>query len=137
MESSEGRDLCLDSNFVFSRCVLSSRPLTNLHLFPLCRIIYVDVVGVEPPVAALPGSQIWALCSSAHLEEERSGRADERVVLTSERLKRLLAVRKLDRLEEHGLSPPPWKKSLPAPKHRATRDFLGGGGCFLHFCPVS
>lgn len=74
---------------------------------------------------------------SAHVEEERPGRADERVVLTSERLKRLLAVRKLDRLEERGLSPPPRKQSLPAPKHTATQDFGGVGGCFLHFGPVS
>lgn len=50
-------------------------------------------------------------------------------MLTSERLKRLLAVRTLDRLEEHGLSPPPWKKSLPAPKHTAT--FWGGGDVFF------
>lgn len=83
---------------------------------------------------ALTGSQFCAFCSSVHLEEEQSGRADERVVLTSERLKRLLAVGKLDRLEEHGLSPPPRKKSLPAPKHTATQDFLGGGGVFLILC---
>lgn len=86
-------------------------------------------------MAGLPGSQICAFCSSAHLEEERSGSVDEHVVLTSERLKRLLAVRTLDRLEEHGLSPPPWKKSLPAPKHTATHSFSSFWASFmkLHF----
>lgn len=62
-------------------------------------------------------------------ESGRACRANVRVVEK--------VVRKLDRLFEHGLSPPPQKKSLPAPKHTATQDFLGGGGCLPYFGPVS
>lgn len=77
--------MCLDSNFGFICCVLSSRPLTNLHLFPLCGIIYVDLVGVERRRPPSQAAKSVLIVSSAHLEEERSGsaracRANVRVV---------------------------------------------------------
>lgn len=62
--SSEGHDFCLDRNFVFTNNVLSSWPFTNLHVFSLCGIIYVDSLEMEPELC---------FCSSANPPKSNRG----------------------------------------------------------------